>query len=123
MNIWLAAVNSLSAIIFILREYGGETMFRLMAALMPVRALDVNVPFFSVFTSAYTVIPRFSAPGRLLIQRVSEGALIRAGRLYEGGAYLKMLINYLHSNKIEKEVITNRNVIQSRCITKYTYFF
>ena len=34
-----------------------------------------------------TVIPRFSAPGRLLIQTVLEGALIRGGRLYEGGAY------------------------------------
>ena len=41
----------------------------------------------------YTVIPRFSAPGRLLIQTVLEGALIRGGRLYEGGAYFKMLIN------------------------------
>ena len=40
-----------------------------------------------------TVIPRFSAPGCLLIQTVLEGALIRGGRLYEGGAYLKMLIN------------------------------
>ena len=40
-----------------------------------------------------TVFPRFSAPGRLLIQTVLGGALIRGGRLYEGGAYLKMLIN------------------------------
>ena len=40
-----------------------------------------------------TVFPRFSAPGRLLIQTVLGGTLIRGGRLYEGGAYLKMLIN------------------------------
>ena len=45
------------------------------------------------FFYIYTVFPRFSAPGRLLIQTVLEGALIRGGRLYEGGAYLKMLIN------------------------------
>ena len=30
-----------------------------------------------------TVIPRFSAPGRLLIQTVLEGALIRRGRLFK----------------------------------------
>ena len=36
-----------------------------------------------------TVIPRFSAPGRLLIQTVLEEALIRGGRLFEGGAYTR----------------------------------
>ena len=49
--------------------------------------------FFTWERNHNTVIPRFSAPGRLLIQTVLEGALIRRGRLYEGGAYLKMLIN------------------------------
>ena len=35
-----------------------------------------------IVKSLHTVIPRFSAPGRLLIQTVLEGALIRGGRLY-----------------------------------------
>ena len=36
----------------------------------------------------FTVFPRFSVPGRLLIQTVLGGALIRGGRLYEGGALI-----------------------------------
>ena len=59
----------------------------------------------------YTVFPHFCAQGRLLIQtvlggRLFEGALIRGRRLFKHVD--KWRDAYLHSNKIEKEVITNR---------------
>ena len=52
-------------------------------------------------------ISSFQRPGALINSDSFKGALIRGGRLYEGGAYLKMLINGVALICTEKEVITN----------------
>ena len=45
--------------------------------------------FLLKYPKMYTVIPLFSAPGRLLIQTVLEGALIRGGAYTRGALILK----------------------------------